>query len=137
MRSFVGQLKLLYDKVRDWVIGLRDRDGCLELYDYVEGSSKTYGSFVTKRCGDKTTALGIYDFIYDSSHLAQVNFSINDSQKQIEYNKFDVPQRIVKGAVSILYEFDASGRAVGRRIARAAEDPDAIEAEVLSRTSAH
>ena len=87
---------LTYDVNKDWVTSLRDRDGCLETYDYqpsADDPKSHYTSVVTKKCAEKITAKGKYEFWYKESKLQggkflyKVAMDVNGDKTEIVYHE--------------------------------------------------
>lgn len=108
-----------YDKKRDWVTSLTDREKCTEEYNY-EFDSKTpddhYWSTVKKTCGKEITAENRFEFWYKTradgqNYLSRVLTIIDNLTTDISYDEqFGKPLSIRKNKEVTTYEYYKDGQ---------------------------
>src|SRR5664279_5028744 len=78
---------LVYDTTHDWVIQFKDREECVETYDYMDTlGSSVYSSWVTKTCDSEVVGRSRYDFVNSGGKLIEVDSVVNGIQLQIKYD---------------------------------------------------
>lgn len=85
---------IAYVEIKDWVREFRDRDGCIETYDFVLSSDNPrdhYSSNSVKRCGAKVQHKSRYEFWYQArpdkeKYLSRVLSERNSSVLDISYH---------------------------------------------------
>jgi YD repeat-containing protein len=125
---------LVYDTTHDWVIQFKDREECVETYDYMDTlGSSVYSSWVTKTCDSEVVGRSRYDFVNSGGKLIEVDSVVNGIQLQIKYDASSgAPTRIDAGAHSQFFEMDPStAQDIRRRMAHFNEDPNLIEEEIV------
>lgn len=83
-----------YVEVKDWVREFRDRDGCVETYEFVLSSDNPrdhYSSHSTKRCNNKVQHKSRYEFWYQArpdkeKYLSRVLSERNNAVLDISYH---------------------------------------------------
>ncbi len=109
--------QLRYDTNKDWVIALKDEDGCLETYEYTvskDDPRNHYWSNVVKKCEDKVTNRSRFEFWYKDTkdgrgnYLEKVYTEVNNDKTEIVYHpKFGRPISIKRnGQVQQFAYFD-------------------------------
>jgi hypothetical protein len=81
---------LTYDKEKDWILQIRDRSHCLEIFKYTKQTSSNYTSTAEKRCAGKVTTKTSYEFRHKaradgSKYLDQVKFTQGSKIQKISY----------------------------------------------------
>lgn len=111
-------IKLFYDTTRDWVMGLADHSGCIELYRYSDDPADQknhYFSRVTKRCKGEVTSRSIYEFkhqtLTDKRTLEEVTSVINGRRTTMRYDvSTGRPGLIDRDGARAAYSYDDQGR---------------------------
>lgn len=120
--------EITYNDKKDWVMSFKDRQGCVENYEYqVSGDSPKdhYWSSVVKKCGAKVTNRSRYEFWHKNredgrgKYLHRVVFRINDAETEMTFHpQLGDPLMVRK----TLYAKKPEGKNSGKGRAQAAED---------------
>ncbi len=109
---------LTYVESKDWVREFRDRDGCVETYDFTlsqENPKDHYWSTAVKNCKGKTVYKHRYEFWYQmrpdkEKYLSRVLSEKNNQTLDILYHQdFSKPISIRKNADVTTYQYLANG----------------------------
>jgi len=81
---------LTYDKEKDWILQIRDRSRCLEIFKYNKQSTMSYTSTAEKRCEGKVITKTSYEFRHKaradgSKYLDQVKFTQGSKIQRVSY----------------------------------------------------
>ena len=114
---------LMYNKDRDWVVGFRNRLGCIEKYNYIvnPNNTKYYKSTVKKTCKNKVVNKSVYEFWYKTSldghgkFLARTKSNNNGKIREVVYhNVFGRPIYIAQNGQKIKLQYYKTGRLKSR-----------------------
>lgn len=116
-------IRLAYDNRRDWVIGFRDRQGCLEDYNYLLTSQLHYESLVSKKCADGVAVSNHYEFWHKKLPsgkvvLERVRTRVRGSLADIRYSDDGKPVEIERDGWRAVFEYLADGRLSARQSGR-------------------
>ncbi len=115
-----GKKTLRYNQDKDWVIGLTDREGCEEKYDYVASKNdpqNNYTSSVIKKCDGKVMNQSKYEFWFKNrttvsgggKYLARLVTDINGSKTDITYHDlFARPISLTKDGKTTTYTYHSN-----------------------------
>jgi YD repeat-containing protein len=111
-------IQLTYNQDKDWVTSYRDRQGCIENYDYQSSKddpTNHYWSVATKTCNDKVVSKKSYEFLYKINRfggifLYKIITQEDDTSNEIVYHKvFDLPIYIRRDKREILFDYYPNG----------------------------
>lgn len=114
---------LMYNKDRDWVVGFRDRMGCIEKYNYIvnPNNKKYYKSTVKKTCKGKVVNKSVYEFWYKKSldgygkFLSRTRSNNNGKVREVVYhNVFGRPVYVAQKGQKIKLKYYKTGRLKSR-----------------------
>jgi YD repeat-containing protein len=115
-----------YNQDKDWVTELKDRNGCVEKYDYVlskDDPKNHYSSEVEKKCDGKVVNKSAYNFWFKSRtnnsgvYLSKLSMNVNGVKTEIEYHDvFEKPTVIKKDKETIIYAYNPSGLLKSKKI---------------------
>ncbi len=109
---------LTYDKKNDWVLSFKDRENCLEKYDYEFSENEPerhYWTSVNKTCGTKVTNESRHEFWYKERadgqvYLGRVLSKVNKQVTDVSYNETNGrPISIVRGDNKYDYDYFPTG----------------------------
>ncbi|MBK9293485.1 MAG: RHS repeat protein [Oligoflexia bacterium] len=107
-----------YNKNKDWVVSLKDTDGCVEKYDYIQSQDDPknhYWSTIEKKCQSKVVVKGKYEFWYDiksdktGRYLKKSRTIENTTTTDVVYNELGRPLVITKNSKSTKFEYYPDG----------------------------
>jgi YD repeat-containing protein len=119
---------LTYDKVKDWVLSYRERDACLESYEYTSAEDDPknhYFSSVVKKCGDKVVNRSKFEFWFKlrpdkaGNYLERVSMDVNGDKSDITYHEnFGKPVKMVRNGRITLFTYFDNGLVKSRTIGK-------------------
>lgn len=110
--------EITYNKNKDWVVSLKDTDGCLEKYDYVQSQDDPknhYWATVEKKCQDKVVVKAKYEFWYEMKSdntgrfLKKSKTQENENVTDVVYNELGKPLSIAKKGKVTKFEYYTNG----------------------------
>lgn len=120
--------KVSYDKNKDWVVGLVDRNGCSEKYNWVlskDDPKNNYYSTIIKTCDGKITNQSRFEFWFkqrpdgDGKFLARTLTKVNQSETDSHFHpQFGKPTTITQNGVKTTYEYYPNGLVSTRTIGK-------------------
>ena len=130
--------RLTFEKNKDWVTSLSDRNGCTEKYDWVlskEDPTNNYYSTIVKTCDGKVTNKSKFEFWFktrpdgDGKFLARTVTRINDDETDTSFHpQFNKPTAVVRNGQKTAYEYFANGlvstRTAGKIVTKYRYDED-------------
>ncbi len=112
--------ELRYNRDRDWVVGFRDRRGCVETYNYESNPrdpNNHFWSTVQKKCGDEVVNNSRYEFWHrprtdgPGQYLHRVRSDNNGVITDIVYHPvFGLPLSIVRNSERTTYTYRNNGQ---------------------------
>lgn len=119
---------ITYDKQKDWVMSYKERDGCVESYEYTpsqDDPKNHYTSTVTKKCGDRVTNRSKFEFWFKiredkaGKFLQKVAMDINNDKTEIVYHElFGKPVSIKRNGRETVFTYFANGLVKTRQIGK-------------------
>ncbi|MCC6278202.1 MAG: RHS repeat protein [Oligoflexia bacterium] len=109
---------LTYNKNFDWVTSHKDRDGCLENYEYVQSDENPKDHFwanVIRTCQNKTVLKAKYEFWYEwnstrtGKYLKKGKTVENNNAVEVSYNELGKPLNIARQGKNTRYEYYDNG----------------------------
>ncbi len=110
---------LKYNQDKDWVVELKDRNNCVEKYDYTVSKSdpkNNYFSHVEKKCDGKVVNKSKYGFWFKNrrnssgAYLARLEIDNNGTKSDIEYHDvFEKPISIKTKNELTRYSYYSNG----------------------------
>lgn len=130
--------KITYDKNKDWVTSLTDRNNCTEKYDWIlskEDPKNNYTSTITKTCDGKITNQSRFEFWFktrpdgDGKYLARTLTKVNADETDTQFHpQFNKPTLISRNGVKTAYEYFPNGlvstRTTGKIVTKFKYDED-------------
>lgn len=124
--------RLSYDKNKDWVTSLIDRNGCSEKYNWVLSKNdpkNNYFSTITKTCDGKITNQSRFEFWFkqrpdgDGKFLARTLTKVNQDETDAHFHpQFGKPTTITQNGAKTIYEYYANGlvstRTIGKSVTK-------------------
>lgn len=111
--------EIKYNKKKDWVVGFKDRENCLESYKYGEDKKKPefhYWSIVKKVCGKRVVNNSRYEFWYKrrstdkKSYLHRVLSKVNSVTTDIVYHEiFGKPTLLRRNSEKVIFSYYKNG----------------------------
>ncbi len=115
-----------YNQDKDWITELKDRDGCIEKYNYVlskDDPKNHYSSFVEKICDNKIVNKSQYSFWFKNRsngsgvYLSKLTMDVNGTKSEIEYHTiFEKPVVIKKGNETVTYAYNPNGLLKSKKV---------------------
>lgn len=114
--------KLTYNKEKDWVLSLTDRQECTESYNYnlKKKDLSYYKSSVVKKCGGKITNKSSFEFFHRLSsngvdrYLYSTKSNRNGRKSEIVYHEiFGRPVSVLRNGYLTSYKYYDNGRYSG------------------------
>lgn len=112
-------IALAYDKTKDWVMSYKDRNNCIETYNYESSKDDPvnhYWSTVEKKCDKKVVNNTKFEFIHKVrkdgvTYLARTITTINGVTNEIALHEvFGKPTMIRRGSEKFLFDYYPNGQ---------------------------
>lgn len=111
-------VSLTYNKDKDWVTSFKDRRGCTETYQYIDGAKdplNNYKSEVIKKCGGKTVNQSSFEFWHKmrkdgTRYLSKTRSVRNGDVSETEYHEvYGRPVIVTQNGVTTRFDYYENG----------------------------